>query len=190
MQVRGRRLRFTAVLAIVVLALTGFSRGHHNSSRHGGGSGGGCNSSHQDHDSSSSSSSSGGGSSSYDDSYGSGYSSSGGSYNRRPTHRATSTPSGGSGTAQVLDDGTAKLLSCATRTKPYATVEAGNPNSRKGTFDVRVSFKDRSGHELGHSHEEAEVPAKGRATVRVRAAADLIDSLDHCEVDPSATPVD
>src|SRR3954467_4160314 len=62
MHLRGRRLKFTAVLAFVVLALTGFTGHRTGKSRspsgHGGtshSSGGGCSSSAQDHDSSSSS---------------------------------------------------------------------------------------------------------------------------------------
>jgi hypothetical protein len=52
MQLRGRTLRFAAVLMFVVLALTRFSsgrsRGHYRKSSHS--SGGGRSSSHHDHD--------------------------------------------------------------------------------------------------------------------------------------------
>ena len=37
--------------------------------------------------------------------------------------------------ASTLQDGTAVLVSCATKTAPYATVEVTNPNSRQGVFD-------------------------------------------------------
>lgn len=194
MQVRGRRLRFTAVLATVVLALTGFSRGHgHSHSRHSGGGGGGCSSSHQDHDSSTSSTSGGG--SSYDDSYGdtndddaygssttsgSG-STSGGSYNRRPTHHPTSTPSGG-GSATTLRQGTAKLISCATEKRPYATVEITNPNNRRATFQAWVTFYNAVGNTVaGVQSPELSVPAKGKATVRVPVTETLLPAIDHCE---------
>lgn len=61
MHLRGRRFKFTAVLAFVVLSLTGFTGHSHSHSRHGvskshgyhGSSGGGCSSSAQDHDGSS-----------------------------------------------------------------------------------------------------------------------------------------
>ncbi len=194
MQVRGRRLRFTAVLAIVVLALTGFSRGHgHSHSRHsrGGGGGGGCSSSHQDHDSSSSTS---GGGSSYDDSYGdtddddsyggsstTSGSTSGGYYNRRRTHRPTATPSGGS-SGTTLREGTAKLISCATEKRPYATVEITNPNNRKATFQAWVTFYNAVDTSVaGSQSPEVSVPAKGKATVRVPLTETLLPAVDHCE---------
>ncbi|MEU1401530.1 hypothetical protein ABZ471_04040 [Streptomyces sp. NPDC005728] len=197
MQLRGRRLRFTAVLALVVLALTGFSRGHGHS-RHGGSGGGGCSSSHQDHDSSSSTTSGGGsygGGSSYDDpdddSYGSGYASSGssasgstGGYRTRPTHRATSTPSG---SGKALEEGTARLISCASQTTPYATVEVTNPNSRKADFQVWVTFYDAEGTLLlSNESPQVSVPANGRATTRVTLGKRLLSSVDHCEADREA----
>ncbi|MFF1448538.1 hypothetical protein ACFVYF_10345 [Streptomyces sp. NPDC058274] len=204
MQKRGRRLKFTAVLAMVVLALTGFSSGRGHGSRHSSGGGGGCSSSSQNHDSSSSSTSSGGSYSSgsttsgstddYDDPYDDSTSSSstgstgstgssGSSYNRRPTHRSTSS----SGTS-TLEDGTAKLISCATKKKPYATVEVTNPNSRKATFATSVTFKDEADIWITDEYAEVTVPAKGKATVRVEVGGSgLIDSVDHCEVDRLAT---
>ncbi|MET8246144.1 hypothetical protein ABZV31_17995 [Streptomyces sp. NPDC005202] len=189
MKIRGRRLRFTAVLAIVVLTLTGFSRGHHGHSRHGGGGGGGggCSSSRQDHDSSSSTS---GGSydsgSSDDDSYDDPYSS-GGTYNRRPTYRSTPTASSGTGEGKGLEDGTARLVSCATKKKPYATVEVRNPNDRKATFSVTVYFMDEATVAVDDGSEEVSVPAKGRKTVKVTFDETYIDELDHCEVEPNAS---
>ncbi|MGW1007175.1 hypothetical protein [Streptomyces sp. NPDC002520] len=197
MTTRGRGIRFTAVLALVVLALTGFSR-HGHSSRHGSGSGGGgCSSSHSDHDtssSSSSSSSSGGGSydtsggSSYgsDDDGSSGYSGTGGGYTRRPTHRVTSSPSG-SGTGSALKDGTARLISCASDKRPYATVEITNPNSREAYFQAWVTFYDDAGSSLlVNSSSEVSVPAHGKATARVTVGDDLLASVDHCQADREA----
>ncbi|WP_330458407.1 hypothetical protein OIB37_16775 [Streptomyces sp. NBC_00820] len=206
MNSRGRGLRFTAVLALVVLALTGFSRGGH--SRHGGGGGGGCSSSHQDHDGSSSSySSSGGGGysggSSYgdsdDDSYdgsddgsdgtyaSSGSGSGGGGYRtHRPTYRSTPTASS-SGGRGALQDGTAKLISCAAEQRPYATVEVTNPNDREADFRAQVTFYDAAGIELlTDSSPTVSVPAKGKARVRVAVGAHVLTSVDHCEAEPEA----
>ncbi|MEU0008946.1 hypothetical protein ABZ079_32965 [Streptomyces sp. NPDC006314] len=196
MHTRTRALRFTAVLTFVVLGLTGFSTGRHHGSR-GGGGGGGCSSSHQDHDSSSSSTTGGGpygdpDDDSSGDSYRSGGMStsggtSGGYHNRRPTHRATSTPSGGSGSGKRLRDGTAKLISCATEKKPYATVEITNPNNREAEFQTRVTFYDDEGTEiLDNASYTVTVPAKGRATTQVTVGDRLLLKVDHCEADTEA----
>ncbi|SNX61953.1 hypothetical protein SAMN06272735_3704 [Streptomyces sp. TLI_55] len=192
MKARGRTLKFTAVIALVALALTGFSTGRHHSSRHGsGGGGGGCSSSRQDHDSSSSSTSGGGSyDSSYDDddddSYSSGGSSSGGGgYTRRPTNR--STPSSSStGSGEALEDGTVRLVSCATKEKPYATVEVGNPNGRQVKYWVDVTFEDAQGIAVAQKQASVKVSARGKATVRVPLYSSLIDEVDHCEVAPEA----
>ncbi|MEV0475939.1 hypothetical protein [Streptomyces prunicolor] len=177
MQTRGRRLKLTAVLALTVLTLTGFSTGrHHSSSRHrSSGGGGGCSSSSQDHDTSTSSGGSTGGSSG------------GSSYTHRPNYRSTptSTATSGSGSSS-LQDGTARLVSCATATKQYATVEVSNPNSRKATFSVDVTFKDAQDNEVDFNYADVKVPANGKATVRVRVLG-TSTPVDHCEVDPRAT---
>ncbi|MET7287890.1 hypothetical protein [Streptomyces sp. NPDC005573] len=213
MNLRGRRLRFTAVLAVVVLALTGFSR--HGHSRHGGGSGGGCSSSHQDHDGSSSSgSTSGGGYSGGSSSGGSSYGTSsdggssygGSSYGapsygdtdggqdsggtpyrtRRPTHRATSTPTGtSSGTA--FQDGTVRLISCATASRPYATVEITNPNGGKAGFRASVTFYDVHGNEvLSASSPVVTVAARGSERTRVPVSERFRDAVDRCAAEPEA----
>ncbi|MGW0822034.1 hypothetical protein [Streptomyces sp. NPDC002845] len=196
-------LKFTAVSALVVLALTGFStgRGHGSSSGGGdgssGGGGGGCSSSSQDHDSSSSTS--GGGVSkgddsdddSYDDdSYGgsSGSSSNGGS------------SGGSSGSGKALKDGTAKLISCATVREPYATVEVTNPNTVETTFEVHLVFEDANDLTVSGSVEEVTVPAKEKVSMRIKVA-NAVESteesteksteksaaeVDHCRLDPVA----
>ncbi|MBB6415384.1 hypothetical protein [Streptomyces sp. AK010] len=199
MQTRGRRVRFTAVLVLVVLALTGFSsgRGRGGSHGHGGGGGGGCSSSSQDHDRSRSSTSSGisygsGGSSggshgSDDDDHGS--SGGGSSSTRRPDYGSTptSSSSSGSGSRKALEDGTARLVSCATSARPYATVEVSNPNGRKAGFSVSVTFEDAQGITVVSRYGDVTVPANGRATVDVRVGGSgLVDSVDHCEVDRQA----
>ncbi|MGW7609749.1 hypothetical protein ACWGKW_21225 [Streptomyces sp. NPDC054766] len=215
MYTRGRRLRFTVVSVMVVLALTGFSSGRgHRSRSHDSGGGGGCSSSRQDHDSSSSSTTSGGGgsygsgSSSSDpygsdpygsssrspgsDAYGSGTSTSGsggGTYRSRPTHRSTPTATS-SATARALKDGTAVLVHCASEEDPYTTVEVRNPNGREALFTVKVGYKDRTGFTMADSGSQVSVPANGKATVRMAAASTgAVDRLDHCEVDPKAKAV-
>ncbi|MFJ6897550.1 hypothetical protein [Streptomyces hokutonensis] len=163
MHTRGRRLRFTAVLALTVLTLTGFSTGrHHSSSRHRSGGGGGCSSSSQDHDTST---------------------------NRRSNYRSTpaATASSGSGTSS-LQDGTAKLVSCATATRQYATVEITNPNDRKVTFSVDVTFEDAQDNEVDYNDANVKVPANSKATVRVRFLGSSTP-VDHCVVDRRATAV-
>lgn len=195
MRIRGRKLRFTAVLVLVVLALTGFSSGRGRGGSHGhGGGGGGCSSSSQDHDSSRSSSSSGGSygsGGSSGGSYGSGdddHGTSGGSsYTRRPDYGSTPTSSSGSGGRKALEDGTARLVSCATPARPYATVEVSNPNGRKADFSVSVTFEDAQGLTVISRYGDVTVPANGRATVDVRVGGSgLVDSVDHCEADRQA----
>ncbi|MCX4881543.1 MULTISPECIES: hypothetical protein [unclassified Streptomyces] len=180
MHLRGRGLRYTAVLAFVVLSLTGFtgrSHGHHGigkshgSSHHGGG---GCSSSAQDHDSSSSSSHR------YydddDDDYGSSSGSSGGSVGTTPTPTATS-----------LQDATVKLVRCASAKAPYATVEVTNPNAAGGTFTVSVTFKDKRDEYVVTGFADVDVPANDTATAKVQVgSASLVASVDHCDVDESA----
>ncbi|MEV5784969.1 MULTISPECIES: hypothetical protein [Streptomyces] len=202
MYTRGRRLRFTAVSAMVVLALTGFSSGRgHGSRGHHSGGGGGCSSSRQDHDSSSSTSggggsydsSSSGGSSSGGDAYGSGTSSGlsgGATYRSRPTHRSTPTASSTGGTARPLKDGTAVLVHCASTEDPYATVEVRNPNGRDSVLTVKIAFKDARGFTMIDTSDQVSVPAKDKATVRVPvASAGHVDEIDHCEVDRRAVAV-
>ncbi|MEU1037257.1 hypothetical protein ACFYP4_26390 [Streptomyces sp. NPDC005551] len=205
MHTRGRSLKFAAVLVMVVLALTGFSSGRgRGGGSHSGGGGGGCSSSSQNHDSSSSSTSGGGSYSSGstssgstsssddyddDDTYGSSSTSGGstsGGYHRRPNHRSTSSSGSGS---KSLEDAKARLVSCATKKTPYATVEVSNPNARKGTFTVAVEFLDENDISVTSGYERVTIPASGKETVRVKVGGSgLVDSVDHCEVDPAARP--
>ncbi|MGW4818363.1 hypothetical protein ACWEP4_05120 [Streptomyces sp. NPDC004227] len=195
MQTRGRRIRFTAVSAVVVLALTGFSQGHgHGRSRHGGGGGGGgggCSNSNQDHDSSTSSGSYGGSSSgSYGDSDDDGGTSgTGGIYNRRPGYRSTPTSPSGTGRSRGLRDATVRLIGCATQKRPYATVEVTNPNDSKADFQAWVTFYDTEGTQLlKNSSPVVAVPAKGKATTEVPLGEPFLSSATRCEPDPTASP--
>ncbi|MDX5564608.1 hypothetical protein PYK79_16495 [Streptomyces sp. ID05-04B] len=174
---RGRRLRFTAVAALVVLALTGFStsRGHGHGHSSGHGSGGGCSSSSQDHDSSSSSS--GGTSGSryrdYDD-----------------DDDYTGGTSGGSGSSTpsvTLRDATVKLIDCATPSRPYATVELTNPNATGGYFTVTVDFLDAGSGRVQQRNEDAYAAGNATATVRVDLSTPSVAArIDHCEAQPAA----
>ncbi|MGW1269841.1 hypothetical protein [Streptomyces sp. NPDC002491] len=171
---RGRKLRFTAGAVLVVLALTGFStsRGHGHSSGHG--SGGGCSSSGQDHDSSSSSGGTSG--SRYhdyddDDDYTGG----------------TSGGSGSSSSSTTRRDATVKLLSCASPSRPYATVEVTNPNATGGGFTVTVDFLDAGSGRVEQRNEDAYVAGNETTTVRVDLSTpSAAAKIDHCKPQPTA----
>ncbi|MFI9767045.1 hypothetical protein ACIHJG_09310 [Streptomyces sp. NPDC052415] len=159
MDLRGRKLKFAAVTTMVVLALSGFSSGRGTGGSGGDGdSGGGCSSSGQDHDSSSSR---------QDDDYdGSG---SGGS---------------GSGSAELAQDSTVELVSCATEADPYAVVEVTNPNGVSDRVTVVVHFLDDRSAVVDLRTVEQVVPANETVSVQV----DLPDAavaarVDHCEAD-------
>ncbi|GHH77106.1 hypothetical protein GCM10018793_24340 [Streptomyces sulfonofaciens] len=205
---RGRALKLAAVLGMTALALTGFvpARSHGGHSHHSGG--GGCSSSHQDHDGSSSgsgygSSSTSGSSSgsSYgssstsgsaygddDDAYGSGGSTSGGAYRRYPTRHPTSSSSPtGDGR---LKDAKVRLIGCATQKAPYATVELTNGNTKAARFWASVTFVDADGITVTDASDDLKVPAGGKATTRLKVGGEgLAELVDHCDVDPYATPV-
>ncbi|WP_030989521.1 hypothetical protein [Streptomyces sp. NRRL WC-3744] len=177
---RGHMLRLTAVSVLVVLALTGFkSRGHGH-----GGSGGGCSSSSQDHDSSSSTSSGGGYGSGthhdYDDDD---------DYYGDDTSAGSSGGSAGTPTPSEHQDGTARLVSCATAKKPYATIEVTNPNAADSSFDVHITFEDADDKTVDGTIKEVDVPASGTRTIRVPLtnAKENATEVDHCDLDPVAS---
>ncbi|MBQ0883500.1 hypothetical protein KBZ94_00920 [Streptomyces sp. RM72] len=178
MTTRGRALRFTAISALVVLSLTGFSTGRHG---HGGdGSGGGCSSSGQDHDSSSSTS---GGGDAYkdDDTYGDGTYGDGtygdGTYG--DDTYGDDSASGGSGEAEA-EPAVLNLITCVREDQPWSTVEVTNPNATEYTLTVTVLFKDADGTTIDEGTEEVTVPADGVSAVRVPFDGSGIP--DHCEV--------
>ncbi|WP_030419399.1 hypothetical protein VM636_17395 [Streptomyces sp. SCSIO 75703] len=175
MTTRGRVLRFTTVSVAVVLCLTGFSTG----TGHGGGSksrsgsggkssssrgGGGCSSSRQNHDTSTSTS--------------------GGGY-RGGGHRGSTGTSSPSPTTQPA---TVRLVSCATAKRPYATVEVTNPNDRRRTFDVAVSFRDAEGLTIEDVVRSSSVPARETIRVRLALTGAAPRTPDHCQTDPTALP--
>ncbi|MBD9735903.1 hypothetical protein IGX29_29705, partial [Streptomyces sp. H28] len=162
MPFRGNTLKLTAVSALVVLTLTGFSTGRHRGGD--GGGGGGCSSSSQNHDSSPKS----GGYRDHDDDdddydydYGSGSSGSD-STGGDPTATATST----------LTDATVELLSCASKSARHATVRVTNPNLSDGSFTVRVVFENRAGARITTARQQVDVPADDTVTVRVPVGGD------------------
>ncbi|MGW0078636.1 hypothetical protein ACWDU9_26010 [Streptomyces cellulosae] len=168
---RGKTLKLTAVSALVVLALTGFStgRGHgHGSGHHDGDSGGGgCSSSSQNHDSSSGSHRDYDDDDDYDDEYGSG--------------------SGGSEASPSPDAATVTLVDCASEQTPYATVEVTNDDTLDGTFSVTVVFKDAAGEELTRGTEEVLVPAGETTTAEVPVDDETsLPQIDECELDSYA----
>ncbi|GHE26944.1 hypothetical protein GCM10018771_02250 [Streptomyces cellulosae] len=169
---RGKTLKLTAVSALVVLTLTGFStgRGHgHGSGHHDGDSGGGCSSSSQNHDSSSGSHRNYDDDDDYDDDYGS----SGGS--------------GGSEASMSPDAATVTLVECASEQTPYATVEVTNDDTVDGTISVTVVFKDATGEELTRGTEEVSVTAGETGAVRVPVDDEAsVPQIDECELDSYA----
>ncbi|MFH9852458.1 hypothetical protein ACH4NV_01130 [Streptomyces althioticus] len=172
---RGKTLKLTAVSALVVLALTGFStgRGHGGSSGgdHDGGGGGGCSSSSQNHDSSSGSHRDYDDDDDYDDDYG-------------------SSGSGGSEASMSPDAATVTLVDCASEKTPYATVEVDNDDTVDGTFSVTVVFKDAAGEELTRGTEEVSVPAGETTEVKVHVDDEAsLPQIDACELDSYAPAV-
>ncbi|MEU5639571.1 hypothetical protein [Streptomyces milbemycinicus] len=177
-----RGLRLTAVLAVVLVALTGFkSRGH---GRHGSGGGGGCSSSNS-HDSSSSSGSgsgSGGYSDSTSDDYGSDDGSSGSSssgsgsggyrYHDRYDDNDSSSSSGSSSGSSAKPGELAPafaVVKCAGKDKngePAATVKVTNQTDRSQTYIVTMDFRDKDSKVTSGS-ASARFAAKQTKTVKV-----------------------
>ncbi|MBU6534362.1 hypothetical protein ACFUIW_12780 [Streptomyces sp. NPDC057245] len=182
MTTRGRALRLTAISTLVVLSLTGFSTSRHGHG-HGGDGGGGCSSSSQDHDSSSSTSGGGDAYKDDDDYYGTGRH----DYDD-DSYDDDDTGGGGSDSTATPQPATVELLTCATKSAPYATVEITNPNAREYTFPVTVLFKDTAGTTTADNREETTVPPGG--TKKLRIPLDTTPTPDHCELDdPEPLPV-
>lgn len=171
MNPRGNTLKLTAVSALVVLTLTGFSTGRGSSGGSGDGGGGGCSSSSQDHDSSSGS---------------------GGGSHRDDDDDDDTGGSGGSGgsTSASLRDATVELLTCVSRKAPYATVEVTNPNTVDGTFTVMVTFDNSTGGTVVEHTQTVDVPAGGTATARVEVTSpDDVRRIHDCVPDRYALAV-
>ena len=160
-----RGLRFTAVLMVVLVALTGFKSKSRGSRGHGGG---GCSSSssHQSGSGSGSGYSSGGYSDSDDSDSGTG---SGGT-RYRDNNRYGSTPStGGTASASPTEPETT-VVTCAGRGKdgdPAATVKVRNRSGSSERYIVDMTFLDKRGGEVTRGSGSVRVPAGRTATVRV-----------------------
>ncbi|MGW3724416.1 hypothetical protein [Streptomyces sp. NPDC000851] len=191
MDLRGRTLKLTAMAALVVLTLTGFStgRGHGNGSGGGdGGGGGGCSSSSQDHDSSSSTSGGGtwSGTDDDDDDYGGTSGSSG--YNDSYGDDNTGS-SGSSGSAETLQNASVKPVKCVTGKAPYSRVEITNPNASTATFAVDVTFENRAGGTVKQETWFLEVPGRDKLTVDIESSnRSRAAEVTGCDVDEVAEP--
>ncbi|WKD34150.1 hypothetical protein [Streptomyces xanthophaeus] len=147
--VAGRRIRFTAVLVGVVLALTGFSS-------HGGSSSSGSSGSSGK---SKSSSSSGGGCSS--------------SKSKKKSHgsgddngTATASPSASASGAPA----TAVVVTCVGATPPVTTVRFTSNVDRKATFAVNLYREGANGAVIESTEVEATLEARETRTVEVALA--------------------
>ncbi|MGP4084717.1 hypothetical protein [Streptomyces sp. KR55] len=193
MDLRGRTLKLTAMAALVVLTLTGFStgRGHgHGSGGSDGGGGGGCSSSSQDHDSSSSTSGGGtwSGTDDDDDDLDYGGSSGGSGYNDSYDDTGTS-GSSGSGSAETLQNASVKLVKCVTGKAPYSRVEITNPNASTATFAVDVTFENRAGGTVKQETWFLEVPGRDKLTVDIESSnRSRAAEVAGCDVDEVAEP--
>ncbi|WP_150257886.1 hypothetical protein [Streptomyces venezuelae] len=141
--VAGRRIRFTAVLVGVVLALTGFSS-------HGGSSSSGSSGK------SKSKSSSGGGCSS--------------SKSKKKSHgsggdngKATASPSASASGAPA----TAVVVTCVAGTPPVTTVRITSNVDRKAAFTVQLYREGAGGATIESTEVEATLEARGTRTVEV-----------------------
>lgn len=176
MERRGHTLRLTAVAALVILALTGFSTSRGHGSHHHGGGSGGCSSSHQDHDSSSTGGTTGSRYRDYDDDD---------AYDSSSTGGGSSSSSQSAGT---LRDADVELVDCATEAMPYATVRVTNPNGRAGYFTATVDFLDARSERVERRSAAEFVAAHDTVTVQVDLSGPgAAARVDHCLAGRHAT---
>ncbi|MFE2017262.1 hypothetical protein ACFW9O_04300 [Streptomyces sp. NPDC059499] len=155
-----RRMRFAAVLVVVVLALTGFStsssggKGGESRSGKSGSSGGGCSNSKK----------SNGGYHDYDDDdYDSSSGSSGGSTYSTPTPTATAT-----------DAPDVRIVRCAQPRKgkrkavTTSTVEIRSTATGSHTYDVDVTFLDANGNTVDTGETTVDLDYDQAETLTVR----------------------
>ncbi|CAK7287813.1 hypothetical protein [Streptomyces misionensis] len=88
-------------------------------------------------------------------------------------------------------DDEVELVGCATAKKPCATVAITNPTDQADTFTARVNFVADDDLTISFGSTDVTLPAHGTRTVQVPFGEDAdLDSLDHCEAQPDAYPVD
>ncbi|MFJ5063231.1 hypothetical protein ACIP96_27950 [Streptomyces nigra] len=86
-----------------------------------------------------------------------------------------------------LKDATAVLVSCASPQDPRATVKVSNPNTRDGSFAVKIHYLDADGFEMVRTRAPVFAPAEGTGTYRVRVTtAGVVDHIARCVVEPRA----
>ncbi|MFJ5208956.1 hypothetical protein [Streptomyces nigra] len=86
-----------------------------------------------------------------------------------------------------LKDATAVLVSCASPQDPRATVKVSNPNTRDGSFAVKIHYLDADGFEMVRTRDPVFAPAEGTGTYRVRVTtAGVVDHIARCVVEPRA----
>ncbi|GAA0933765.1 hypothetical protein GCM10009549_57930 [Streptomyces thermoalcalitolerans] len=124
-----------------------------------------------------------------DDSYG-GSGSYRNSYDGYNDHNDNHGSGGNSGTGgSARESATVRLLSCATKRKPYARVEVTNSSSVDGRFVVTVTFRDARDLKIASKREEAAVPADGKTIVKVPVPRRApIAKVDRCDLSPKAPP--
>ncbi|MCH6160915.1 hypothetical protein [Streptomyces marispadix] len=176
----SRRLKLIAAVAVVLVAISGFSPGRKGGGYRGSSKGGGC--------SSSSSSSHNNSGSSYDsDTGGSSYGSDGSSYGRkgdygssgdsgyrsgtRRYHSTTGTTGSRHGSTRY-GSASATVTRCAPQSgsEAKAEVEVRNPKNYTKTYTVTVEFLDESGTHVDSGSAEVEVGSRTTAPVDVRMA--------------------
>lgn len=177
----SRHLKLIAAVAVVLVALSGFSP-----ARSSGGKGGGSRSSSKGGGCSSSSSSSHSSSSSYDDDNDSSYTSgstsggrrynsttgSGSRYNNSNNSRRDSEPSS-----------TVTQCAAGSGTSAKAVVSVRNPNRGSETYEVKVEFADASGLYVDSGTAEVTVGSRQEKPVDVRMShPDRIAEVASCKV--------
>lgn len=102
----------------------------------------------------------------------------------------SSTPSASSPSPEdtrPLKDATAVLVSCASPQDPRATVKVSNPNTRDGSFAVKIGFLDANGFEMVKTRDPVWAAAGKTGTYRVRVTtAGVVDHIARCVVEPRA----
>ncbi|MEV7678620.1 hypothetical protein AB0O64_08685 [Streptomyces sp. NPDC088341] len=157
-----RRMRFAAVLVVVVLALTGFSSGKGKSKGSsgggGGGGGGGCSSSKK----SNGGYVGAGAGSDYDSDYDSGDDYNGSSSGSTADPYATSS-----------DTVRARVVTCVRKASgkrkavTYATVRVEAPTGTTGVYEIDVDFKDASGTVVDSADTEVTLESGESKTLRI-----------------------